>query len=490
MKDKEVLKIMQALPEEYLDEAMHYQLLAATLTGAAGAASGAKAGAKHGLKSFLKAHAAMKIAVPAAATAAAASVAVVIGVQNMDRPGPTIPNDSIPVEVTEISTALTESTDLNAVIIETVSEASETSKTTKTTAQTTVSEEIVTAAGTEKSSVSAAVTTNSQTSASSSAKTSKTTATTASTSKTTSKSAESSVSTAPPPPGETTETTTTTTTTGRTEPQEYMLGDVNMDGIINNEDVTLLLNEYLTVVVNGEESRLTEEQIRLGDVIENNPYYPFGKYPVERSLRGKPIIETDYPITQTDAWVVLAYVQEQRLGKLDAQGTLEEYIEATDPATWRGSYRYQFVYVPDDFCYQDFPVDSFGTMPMSWEADGMPLTLVGYEVCFYGVKNIECCYYGVDGSTEFEGWVIHQPDIVLPDFVAERWCTDNPDVWDLGDVQIPYSENEREISDMRDFTLLIANRRVTVRIPENCSETAANDFVRSVYDLYTTMYTN
>ena len=492
MKDKELLQIMQALPEEYLDEAVHYQLLAASL---APAALQQQNGKGKRIRSPKKASV-LKFAVPGIATAAAAAVAVTVGISRMNMQQPdTIPVNSVGAEVTEITPAQTETTAASASTGETrvtsgSSKTSGTEKSSKTTKTTAVSETAQTTSGTSRSQE-AQVTTSQQpqTTARTTQTSARTTVTTIRTTQTdpfTTVTHRSTVSTVTSGPTQLTQTTTTASSS--TAQIGFLLGDVDLNGTVDAEDANLLLREYLTVVVEGGDSLLNAEQMQRGDVVENNPYYPFGKYPVEKSLKNKPIIETDYPITQTDAWVVLSYVQERKLGRKDALGTLEEYIEATDPASWRGSYRYQFVYVPEDFAEENFPVDSFGSMPMTIYADGQPLSFIGYEIRFYGVKLIECCYYFEDGGSEYEAWFIHQPDLVMTAEAAEAWCAQNPDTRSIGGVNVPIAEKEQSVSGFRDYTLLIANRKVDVRVPEDTGESAENDVLTAIYDLYTSMY--
>ncbi len=490
MKEKELLQIMQALPEEYLDEAVHYQLLAASL------APAALQNGKPKRMRIPKKASVLKIAVPSIATAAAAAVAVTVGIQHMNTQKPdTIPGNSVPVEVTEmiVQTDTSEATTLTTAETTTSRTKKSTSGTSKTTMTTTVSESSQTTSkttGTEKS-----VTTQSSTTRRSQTTSGSTAATTASrTTASVTKTTQSDPFTAPPHTSVTQQSsasshTQQSHTTVSSQPYvDFLLGDVDLNGIVDAADANLLLREYLTVVVEGGDTLLSEEQMRRGDVIENNPYYPFGKYPVEKSLKNKPIIETDYPITQTDAWVVLSYVQERRLGRKEALGTLEEYIEASDPASWRGSYRYQFVYVPDDFSEEEFPVDSFGSMPMTIYADGQPLSFVGYEIRFYGVKLIECCYYYEDNGSEYEAWYIHQPDLVMTAQAVDAWCADHPDTRRIGSASVPIAENEPAVSGFRDYTLIIANRKVDVRIPEYTSQAAEDDVFRAIFDLYNAMY--
>lgn len=115
--------------------------------------------------------------------------------------------------------------------------------------------------------------------------------------------------------------TTGTTTTG-TEPlpsiagrpydpeiaAKYQLGDVTMDGIIDEKDTSLLRSEFETVVENGGDSLLTPEQLFLGDLVKDNRV-PVPLIDIEKGMNGywQHNIETDYPVSWADLCVLMYY---------------------------------------------------------------------------------------------------------------------------------------------------------------------------------------
>ncbi len=96
---------------------------------------------------------------------------------------------------------------------------------------------------------------------------------------------------------------------------DYLPGDVNMDGEVDVGDVQLLLTEYKAVVVNGKESTLTPQQIALGDIYPNtadeDPFEVIGfSLDEDEDNTNTPIIATDYPISYQDVHILLCYCTE------------------------------------------------------------------------------------------------------------------------------------------------------------------------------------
>ena len=92
----------------------------------------------------------------------------------------------------------------------------------------------------------------------------------------------------------------------------YPPGDVNMNGKVDVNDAQILLDEYKAVVENGGESTLTPEQIALGDVYPNTAKDDQNAF-IDR-IPGFNLdvimIPTDYPISYEDGYLVLVYASE------------------------------------------------------------------------------------------------------------------------------------------------------------------------------------
>ena len=91
---------------------------------------------------------------------------------------------------------------------------------------------------------------------------------------------------------------------------QYQLGDVNMDGVIDDTDFILIHAEYNAVVYNGGESILTPEQLVLADIVKDN-HIPLSIYEASRFWETTTYITmnipTDHPVSFADFAAMLDY---------------------------------------------------------------------------------------------------------------------------------------------------------------------------------------
>lgn len=147
----------------------------------------------------------------------------------------------------------------------------------------------------------------------------------------------------------------------------YQLGDVNMDGRVDVNDAQLLLWEYNAVVIEGGESTLTADQIRLGDVTDE-----WDPHTDEFSTL---IVETDYPISMADVDLILLYYSQCTAAEKyyrwysfemwrDNGNPTDEEIARHPADIWMNTFDGSDLNVPVDLNAQTLTVDSFGTFPL------------------------------------------------------------------------------------------------------------------------------
>ena len=277
MNDRDIERLMLLTPEEYIEEVLQFEesrkpLITQTKNPAPRAAAAAAASFFPALRKAKY----FKAAASATAVAAGTAAAVGVGVMLMHQEALPMPESSV-VQVTELTASGTLPPELTALLTESTPA---TTTTTTTTAKTTASET------TEKTKSSAKKTTETT-------QKTTTTASSATTAQTTSRSAAVTQ--------RTTETAAATTTTTTAPRPVYQMGDVNLDGIVNNDDAQLVLADYQAVVLDGKPSILTDEQRALADV------YTRTDLVLDRSHYQLPVVQSDYPLNEDDATMLMNF---------------------------------------------------------------------------------------------------------------------------------------------------------------------------------------
>ena len=110
--------------------------------------------------------------------------------------------------------------------------------------------------------------------------------------------------------------------------KEYMLGDVNTDGIIDSNDAMIALQCYVKSMIGvSPYERVTEEQYKLAKVCHNDFRYTVCGYITDEN--GGKILDKEHPfeiadpVTCDDAQLILQYYALNLAGK--DVGTLEDY---------------------------------------------------------------------------------------------------------------------------------------------------------------------
>lgn len=185
---------------------------------------------------------------------------------------------------------------------------------------------------------------------------------------------------------------------------DYAPGDVDMDGMVDASDAQILFVEYLNVVIGGEESTLTPEQIALGDVYPNtaqdDPEDFMRKMGYGQKQFSFEAVATDYPISWQDSLTLLAYYT--NLGIVGGYRYLDLFT-ADDYARYYGippvEEQEQFKTQPLTRADEGFPTDSvtvpgfrdFAVNPENWAMQSEKVTKPGDFTFWY------------DGTGEFEG---------------------------------------------------------------------------------------
>lgn len=276
MNDQQMDALMQLVPEKYLEETMQYCMEHARDT----------------VPGITKKSVPRRMLWLAAPVSAAACLAAVFGLGFLLRANTTAPPaESLANDITEVQPTAETTTDT------TVSSQS----------STTAKRESETRRGSVTQTAAELLTTDSGSSAASQNTTAQNTNTAAKTTGSAHTTAQ-------------TETKPLPTIAGRPYDPEivakYQLGDVDMDGNITTADAAMLNAECIAVLVDGEESTLSAEQLVLGDIIKDNR----APLPVVSRLDNLDLLApaSDYPISWADAYVLLVYTTESEVVQKDA----------------------------------------------------------------------------------------------------------------------------------------------------------------------------
>lgn len=196
---------------------------------------------------------------------------------------------------------------------------------------------------------------------------------------------------------------------------DYPPGDVNMDGRVDTADAQLLYQEYHAVVVEGGSSILTPEQIALGDVYPNTAEEDVEA--IARQLCYDPdtmptvLIATDYPISYLDVRIVLGYYAEMQPGGMDR---VLDLFTADDFAHYLGlppeEEQAQFITPPTVLQGDTLPADcvtvpDFGSYPVSpegWTMQYAKVTKPGdFRLWYDGSGLFENCRILVFGTNSY-----------------------------------------------------------------------------------------
>lgn len=194
---------------------------------------------------------------------------------------------------------------------------------------------------------------------------------------------------------------------------DYPPGDVTMDGRVDIDDVHLLLMEYYAVVIEGGSSILTPEQIRLGDVYPNTPEddISFFKHRLGACSEDDPfipIIPTDYSISYEDFMLILDYylVMDVAKNRVDyGDMTVTEYAQFLNLPPEEPELR--FISEPVILQGDTLPADSvsiqnFGDYPVStenWELQYAKMNANGkFELWYDGKGACKGCEIILNGT--------------------------------------------------------------------------------------------
>ncbi len=194
---------------------------------------------------------------------------------------------------------------------------------------------------------------------------------------------------------------------------DYPPGDVTMDGRVDLADAQLLLKEYRAVVVEGGNSILTPEQIALGDVYPNTREDDVTFF-LSRLMSdldddtGLSVIPTDNPISYEDAALIADYYLNMDIAHYrEALGdlTVTEYAQYLNLPPEEPELRFfsePVILQGDTLPADSVSIQNFGDYPVStenWELQYVKMNANGnFELWYDGKGACEGCEIILNGT--------------------------------------------------------------------------------------------